>query len=345
MPGIKKDNRNHFIEVFRCFLSFVVVLTHVGLQMEAPGRKWIWSMIETSMPLFFMISGYFLYSPDKERVLAGLKKRAVKMAKLTAGTISAYYVILLIMNYLTHDMETYLNNYCTPRVFFNMIFVNIPEICQPMWFLISMTYALAFMYLAAKKGWLDTLCRFVPVLLLINLILSGEFNRLLPYQFDGFYARFFLFFAMPFMLIGYMIRRHQEKILAVFTPAKVICLIIVCEILSGLEAELINVNPLLFFMIPSSIFTLILALHFPQIGKGTVMERIGTRNSLHIYLVHRILILGIWKLPIYGYLPDDLMCFITAAIIFTISILLSESYLFVAEKAGGRRKVRMQGQQ
>ncbi|MBR7044827.1 MAG: acyltransferase [Lachnospiraceae bacterium] len=343
MTDVKKDNRNHLIEVYRCILSFLVVLTHCGLQMEAPGRRWIWSMIETSMPLFFMISGYFLYSPDESRVLKGLKKRAVKMAKLTAGTIGAYYVILFIMNYLTHDMETYLNNYCTPKVFFNMIFVNIPEICQPMWFLISMTYALAFMYLAAKKGLLDILCRCVPVLLAVNLLLSGNFNRFLPVQFDGFYARFFLFFAMPFLLMGYMVHRHQEKILSSVSPGKVICIILLTEMISGIEAELIGVNPLLLFMIPSAFFTLILALHFPQIGKGSIMEKIGTRNSLHIYLIHRILILGIWKLPIYGYLPDDLIRILSAVIIFTAAVILSESYLYVTERMKGRRKERIRG--
>lgn len=332
MSSLVKKERNRLIQVYRCILSFEVVLVHTGVDLISPGHKWIWALIEISMPLFFIISGYFLYTDQEQKMLSTLRRRMHAMIQLSVTAIVAYYLILLVANALQGDMANYYQSYCRPRVIVDLFLFNIPQICQPLWFLVSMSYALVLMYVMMRLRKLEILYRFVPLLLIINLILSGELNRILPVQFDGFYARYFLFFATPFLLIGMLIHRHQEKILSSFSNSHIMGLCLLFCILSGIEGELIGTNALLVFEIPAAIFWFLLALKNPNVGKNSVWERIGTRNSLHIYVMHRIFVLFVWKLEPYSPLPVTATKLIECVFIFVGCIFLSECYLCSKER-------------
>lgn len=332
MISVVQKERNHFIQVYRCLLSLMVVFVHTGVDLVTPGHRWIGAIIEISMPLFFIISGYFLYAPEEGKMLSILRRRAFSMIKLTLTAIVAYYLILWLANALQGDLQNYYHSYCSLIAVVDLIVFNIPQICQPLWFLVSMSYALLMIYIVVRFRKLEILCQLIPVLLMINLLLSGELNWIFPVQFDGFYARYFLFFAVPFLLIGFLIHKHQEKIISTLSLSCTAGLCLLFCILSGIEGELIGTHALLVFEIPAAIFFFILALEYPNAGKDSIWERIGTRNSLHIYIVHRIFVLFFWKIEPYSPLTEEATKLVACVSIFAGCILLSECYLHFKER-------------
>lgn len=327
MSSMVKKERIHSIQVYRCILSYFVVLVHTGVDLTSPGHRWWGGIVEISMPLFFIISGYFLYTEKEEQLPALLQKRLAAMAKMTVSALCGYYVILWIANALQGDLANYWQSYCTPSVLVLLFVFNIPQICQPLWFMISMCYALVLFYFAAKYRKLRVLKKLIPLFLVINLVLSGELNQVLPVQFDGVYARYFLFFAVPFLLIGMLIRKHKTKLEALFSKPLTIGLCLLFTVLSAVEAEIIGTQALLIFEIPAAVCFFLLALQYPQFGRGTVWEQIGTRNSFHIYIMHRIIVLAYWKVEPWIPLPQLPTKVLASLGIFFFCVLLSECYI------------------
>lgn len=56
--------RNYSFDVLKLFLSLLVVFIHI----HVPWRDFILPLTRCAVPCFFMISGFFLYNMDKEKM-------------------------------------------------------------------------------------------------------------------------------------------------------------------------------------------------------------------------------------------------------------------------------------
>ena len=95
-----QNKTNHFLDCLKGIACIGVVFIHVHF----PGfvGDIVWRLAQFAVPIFFMISGYFLYSQDREWTVKTLRRRAKRILWLCTWTTVLYWLITtrktIIMN-------------------------------------------------------------------------------------------------------------------------------------------------------------------------------------------------------------------------------------------------------
>ena len=159
---------------------------------------------------FFIFCGFFTLTPNKEKRIVKLK-RAVKRSFIFFAVLFLAYIVfnvtvLAVFNSLGSLTDP---EFLRFRTVFNFLVLNVwpLPIGKGIWFIQSLLYAYVFFFVAEKLKLYKT---YVPVLvvLLIFMILTGELAAVSRFQMPGG----FLTKAIPFMLIGMLIRKYVDKL-------------------------------------------------------------------------------------------------------------------------------------
>ena len=83
--------RNVYLDLFKIFLSFLVIAIHVASERYAH-----FPLYRLAVPMFFMISGYFNYSSDGEV----LKEKSVGFIKRTLNFLLIGFSIYIVFDFI-----------------------------------------------------------------------------------------------------------------------------------------------------------------------------------------------------------------------------------------------------
>ena len=207
-------NENSPIYILKGICAILVVLIHTDFF-----SKPLWIPIyRTAVPIFYMISGYYLLSKECSIDQNTIKRQLKKIIKYTI-TASLVYILynigINIFNHIHENIQFNLLNIVLPHT------KNISETILT--YLLYNPYSGHLWYLTAYISCL--ICLFFIVKyklqnLLFYLILIGLLAGLCigKYSFweiniPAYLYRNFLTTALPFVLIGLYIRKHKESIL------------------------------------------------------------------------------------------------------------------------------------
>lgn len=319
--------KNYLIEFYRGIISLLVIHNHLWPEQNALYYL-VWGCTGTTMALFFMISGYFLYSENAKSMPGRLKKRIRKQFLLTVEALAFYYIIKLVPMALSGNLSGYAEKYLAPPVLLKLLFPNSTIICGPMWFMVSLLYTMILIYVLIRLDLLDKAAYLVPVLLVICLGLSGEFGHLLP-AVETEYARFFLIHGFPLVMTGYLIHKHEKVLLRKLGPYIKLPLLAVLSLSVTLVSSHVGINPLTFFAILLGAAFLLYALLHPDLAKDSPVAEIGTKDSLHIYLMHWCITSPAVSLMQRLHLTHWIMPYLAAPVIWLFCVLLSRIYIRV----------------
>lgn len=321
------EEKNHLIQCYRGIICFLVIQNHMW-----PVQNWFyhftWGITGASMGLFLLISGYFMHTQIEEKQLERLKKRILDTFLLTVQVLGFYYIIKLIPMAVTGNLSDYISKYLAPTKLFQLIFPNSTVICGPMWYLISLLYSTILLYVLVKFRLEEKIGCFIPLLLFLCLCLSGEFKAVLP-KVAPEYARVFLIHGFPFILGGFLFHKHEAEILKRIKPYLKPQLLVLFFAAVSLESTVVGCNVLSVSSILFSFSLLSFAILQPQIGMGTFLERVGTQNSLHIYLIHwcftSMAVRVLSRFPSMHWA----VTYFVAILLWLLCIVLSQIYLFI----------------
>lgn len=174
-------------------------------------NEYIFLFAKLAVPIFFMISGYFLYNAtsilDNKKVMSSIKK--------TIGLIiwaNLIYILYYLLMWGVTGIETL---HITTFRYFLTWFISGANLCFPLWYLHAYIQALLCILLLVKIFNSEKLLVWIAALLSIGGILIGKYAFLWNInniEITGWAYRNFLFYGIPCIIWGMIIKKHETHI-------------------------------------------------------------------------------------------------------------------------------------
>ncbi len=283
-------NRFINIDILKCIAAFLVVAIHFTGHPEISSiEDWI-SHICTNeariaVPLFFMITGYFY----PKMVSSGhLTHQLKKLLILAIGSTLFYIVCELGGAYISGSFAKHINLIFNPQTIVDLLVFNITPGSGHLWFFYSMIYSLIIINFFDKIN--QTRLLNILSILLFLLLLVSNFTKFF------LYTRNYLFFGIPFILLGRSFADGKLKELVSFlTISKCLFLVVSCMILIVFEVfmyyklmpELQPQRECFIFSMPEAVAIFAITLKIKVNNSSRLMNSmalIGKKYSAYIYI-------------------------------------------------------------
>lgn len=308
----------------KAICAFFVIIIHFPFI----GKVYLDPITKISVPIFYMITGYFLFAQINE----SSKYKLYKAIKKTFYLILTSNLVYLIYNILTNNTKSTFQW----NEFFRFIFIG-DNISGHLYFLTSYIWGIILLALFP----ISTLKKYLPwlSLLILGNLLFGRYifikKDFLPENINinniplGLKNNA-IFLAIPCFSMGYIARKLQQKMSFKITSYLFIIFIILIYSEFFFLRYFLNTNSISAFLavtFPLSIITLLLfiKLNSKQFLLFNLGSLIGNKYSSDIYLWH----------PIIGNLIFPFITFLKpfmAIVIYTLCILLSHIINLVKNK-------------
>ena len=267
--------KNDCLNVWKGIAAFAVVLIHCTLP-GVPGEI-IKGIARFAVPLFFLISGYFAYGRED----AVLRRREIHILRLYMGAVAVYYLWAAIRYFLSQRTFAQMGAELFPdggRTVSDLLFFNRTAMAPHLWFMGTLVYCYLFYRLLARKRLEERAYLLIPVLLAATGIA-------VPVR----WIRSFWLTGFPFFLWGsWFACREKQGRLQLHRGAGM-ALVAGGMLLSSVECLWSGYDELYVGSILTAGGLFSLALAFADLGKGSLLARIGERDSANIYLWHMLL--------------------------------------------------------
>ena len=267
---MKREIRSLY--ALKALSAFFVVLIHFPIFCEGL----IAPIIRTAVPIFFIISGYFLVAPDGNISMEKVKHGIVKMIKY----VLLYNCMFIIFNYLCYG-------YATKYDEFKWLFAT-AVLASPfghhLWYLTAYLQVLIYLYVAIKYIKREFMFHIAPLLYLVGVVLIVWPGTPL------LIVRNFMFLGIPCVLVGVYLRQHESAIMSWFISRRWKVLV-ATFLLAYFEYVLrrwvsIKYGDFGMLTLPFSCVLFLFSISFDKAVFPQWLVSIGRKYSLGIYVYH-----------------------------------------------------------
>ena len=294
--------RNKGIDILRFICAFLVVCIHAPFPGVIGGC--IKAIARIAVPVFFLSTGYFLVESESAKgdcnnsVTIRGYKRLTKILKLIVFSNGFYFVVRFDAKAVSGEAVQYVTGLLSADVLRDVLIFNQSPFCEPLWYLNAILYAVAAVLLIERVGLRKVLYRLAPILIVADLALGKYSIFFFGRYFPNILTRNWLFFSLPNVAIGMMIREwgvpekvglHRRKLL-ILTMVFLFGLITEHLMLDklGVKAERDNYV----FAVLLSITVFLLFSDTENEGNlGKRLARFGQTTSTGIYIIHPFFIM------------------------------------------------------
>lgn len=275
------------LQILKLICSIFVIQIHVP-----SGLSWlIVPFCRVAVPIFFMISGYFLLSNDGYIESTKIKRTLLKIIRIAIPIQILYMLYHLCICIYVHPEklgEMFIDPYSWVRL---VLFGD--QFCGALWYLNAYIYSLCILLIIPKRWRINVLVAFVPIGLIINLIL-GKYSMLLPlwdYS-DLNVSRNVFTIGLPCLAIGILIRlyeyrfRNMRKLMLVLF---MVILVSFVEIWWIYKIEAGSTGDIMISTIPLACIIMFVTLRIPLEQKWSNFVRFCKNYNLPIYLYHMLI--------------------------------------------------------
>lgn len=304
-------NRIASLDVARFIFAFWVVVVHVPIW----GRILLQPIACMAVPFFYILTGYFLYSPER----LDMSMKMLKSLKHYTRLWVIYFVLLfgcICVLRLFHPTEVLWTSHQFKNLFFfygNCTAYERISIgdrnygCSTLWFLYGGMLSLVLLYLFKKLIFTKGFAFFVAIVWISFIILTYDGEMRFPRPIGA---------SFPYLYSGLLIAKNQDT----FNKYKASSLLIAffCFVVFlYLEAFFFRAHSYgRFFLLPSSVFIFVLLLRCQYFFQGKCWGAIPKRTSLDIYIWHRLwfaILSGVFGLYLYQF--DAIIIFLSLGVI------------------------------
>lgn len=281
--------RINSIDVLRLIAMFAIVCIHSN------DFVFFWNVLpltRIAVPIFFLISGYFFCTSNKDKQ----KKQMKKILILLILSNAFYFIIHLLGEIVDHSLTAYITDTFSFQNIIKFFVFNFSPFNEHLWFLSALLYCMLIVYFIQKfaNDKFSSKKKFVSLLVISAVLLIIGFVVMMMFSKNKLLYRNFLFFGLPYFIIGKLFRQYNttriEKInnTAFFIVMLILCLITYMEMHLFGNHEWFFVTP--FFVVTVFAFTLKHKLTNPsQFGK--LISKCGRQYTLPIYIFHPFFII------------------------------------------------------
>lgn len=241
----------------------------------------LFPIIRTAVPFFFIISGFFLYRDD----LGEAKDKCINAFK------RIFWLTLYanIFYYICYDLPSNIFPFNSIRSFIGLFLVG-GTFGYHLWYLNAYLEVLLLVIVFIKLNRLYLLWYAIPIGIIWGLMVG-------KYEFSFSYlpnelllSRNFFGIGLPCFGIGWFLKKYKCKIDGIIKYPIVLTLIIF--VLSELEIFTLKYNgyilrgDYIITTFPLAASMVISGIKYPLLGKGTLLEYIGKNYSTYIYIFH-----------------------------------------------------------
>lgn len=265
--------------VLKALCAFIVVMIHSHPIGEVIDRSLMSPFVFVAVPIFYMITGYFLFSDTAQKVA----DKALQSAKKVLTALILLNIAYLIPLLLNGKMPL---NSLKEVVEFLRYGMSIEGV---LWYMTGLLYSLIVIYLVCRFGGYRYLIWGV-LLVPIGILLTRY-----AFVFGASKALFseFIFYgvALPYILLGFCIKRYESKLLRynyevltyVLLALSVLEVYALDTYLPGYWGRFIT-TPLL------AASAMLWCLQNPMFGRGSFIARVGQDYSGNIYYWHKMVL-------------------------------------------------------
>lgn len=264
-----QQNRNYSIDSLRMYCAVLVVLIHSQFLF----KDIVFPLLRIAVPLFFMISGYFIYDNNAgKRINRSIK--SISFIFIWSNLLFLFFKEVLSITHHTIYVPS-------ANELLEFIVFNENPFAWHLWYIGAYLYLLVIVRFVNKYNKWTWLFKSIPVLLIVHMALSYA-------GVDRLYYRNFLLMGLPFFSIGAYIRK--TNIQNVCTSRSYLC-ILVLAIVSIAEKQFTSLNSEIYV---STVFLSILIFkcfaNWKQ-TKPSIVSWGGKEYSLGIYIFHGLFVL------------------------------------------------------
>ena len=206
--------------VLKAICAFLVVIIHFPMKYG----YYFYPIVRIAVPCFFMISGYFLYSDNREKLMSNLKRALRKTLQVTIWAYVFYFLVELFLFLIFKN-----NTLDIPSHTLLYYIVAGPSIggSSHLWYLIAYIETLIIALICAKTNTIKVLWWLFPIGLILNLLI-GKYSFILPpidFSVVGLpkyiAARNFITLGIPAFAVGLFLRKNITLIQQRFTAQKI----------------------------------------------------------------------------------------------------------------------------
>ena len=271
--------RNDCLDLIKCIACIGIVFIHVTF----PGQfgQNLAVMFHWAVPFFIMVSGYYAFGCDETVV----KRRLLKILRILLFGTVLFFLISVIYpikdNRLMFWLAENFNQRTLPYLF---VFCTIRWAIQ-LWYLIAMAETYLLWLLAVKRGWQDAMVKMTWPLFLIGFIWGLWIQSLnLDEQRIWSYQKIFLLSALPWFLLGYLMRERYSAFWKRIGNKQLLAAAFTGFMLLILFRSVVGAAYFGRIVVASSIF--MLGLKNPEIKFGKTAAYVGNKLSLYVYIYH-----------------------------------------------------------
>lgn len=280
-------NRLHNFDSLKMVCAILIIFLHV----HTPYQEYILPLTRCAVPCFFIISGFLIYSDDKNNFEKRLKRGSKRIIGILIWSTAVFMIVKFIFAIHNNDLS-----FLNWRALRNFILFNENPFGFHLWYLGAYLYTLIIVLIFSKKNKIKYIYWGVPFLLLVDLCL-GKYSIVLWHkEFPYIIVRNFLCVGIPYFSIGMFLSQKNEYLNKISILKKLTSWgVILFSILSITENRiLINIgkNATRDHYISTTFLAVSLFLLFSTIKqrRSNLLSRIGEKYSLYIYIFHPLFI-------------------------------------------------------
>lgn len=308
------------LQILKILCALLVVQIHEPSFLKG----YLMPLTRIAVPIFFMITGYFLLDFYGYITVSKLKRTLYKVSKLYL--IVAVVYILYRMIVLIRHPELYASTFLNYRYWVHL-FVTGKTPVGHLWYLVALIQGIIIILIAVELKCERWLILLIPIGLALNLII-GSYH----FVFDKFpipnhilLSRNVFTIGLPCLLIGVLIRRY-EYLMPSFRKTLFVTVLFVIAIY--LETILFRDSfrslkgDIIIFTVPCAVCTFLVFLKYESdhpIAK--TLAKIGKNYSLDIYVWH-ILVAGFVMYLLNRLGLTGVGAFVVAAVTLMLAIFL-----------------------
>lgn len=274
-------NKSRFstLDVLKALFAFFVIILHSP---DFMGKEFLYPATRMAVPFFFMVSGYFCYNSSADK----LSKRIKKIFQLLVVSELLFAVWAVFCN--RNSLSEFLNGILNVKFVLRFLILNEQPFNTHLWYLQAYLYVLIILRIFnCFKAEYTKKYMVLGIAILMYCLIMAEFlhnaNNFNPY----IYRNWLL--GLAFVLIGMSIHHYKPLIVKL---GKVYGIVALAAIAVGyFEAFYLNnfKQELYIGIVFAVVATFCLGISYPELLKGSVVEKIGLKYSLYIYIIHPII--------------------------------------------------------
>ena len=205
------SQKNSTLELIKLFASYMVVFIHVSFYGKFGDA--IDAIARFAVPFFFLVSGFYSYQIDCEKIKSRIKSI---LTLLIVGTICYnIFETATLLRWNHEGLVARLDKFADLKTYIDLFVYNMPVSSGHLWYLWAILYVYIIFYFVTKFRVKEKIIFAVSFILLFLHILLGEVLSVFGIVVPMLVVRNFALMGIPFFASGLFVKKYEHKFRAI----------------------------------------------------------------------------------------------------------------------------------